>query len=296
MLLTGLMKGADFMVRETVNRKYKDGIFRSLFNSEEKLIELYNALSGSNYAADTPVRIVTLDNVIFTGIKNDIAFVIEDKFIVLTEHQSTLSPNFPLRLFCYLAREYEKLCYTDAVYSKRQVKIPRPELYVFYDGVEDAPEEWELKLSDAFLGKCDKLSVEAVVKVINVNYDKGAELLQKCRTMQEYSIFMRMIRQKFAQTGELETAVKESIRECIKNDILAEYLMKQRGDIMSILEVDLTLEECGAIREMDGYVRGKEEGLNEGVLKVAKNFKKSGIPVDVIAENTGLTIEEIEAL
>ena len=284
------------MVKETVNRKYKDGIFRSLFNNEEKLIELYNALSGSNYAADTPVRIVTLDNVIFTGIKNDIAFVIEDRFIVLTEHQSTLSPNFPLRLFCYLAREYEKLCYTDAVYSKRQVKIPRPELYVFYDGVEDAPEEWELKLSDAFLGKCDKLSVEAVVKVINVNYDKGAELLQKCRTMQEYSIFMRMIRQKFAQTGELETAVKESIRECIKNDILAEYLMKQRGDIMSILEVDLTLEECGAIREMDGYVRGKEEGLNEGIIKVAGNLKKSGIPVDVIAQNTGLTIEEIEAL
>lgn len=99
--------------------------------------------------------------------------------------------------------------------------------------------------------------------------------------MQEYSFFMRMIRQKFAQTGELETAVKESIRECIKNDILAEYLMKQRGDIMSILEVDLTLEECGAIREMDGYMRGEEE---------------KGFDYEVIQDITGLSIEEISGI
>lgn len=51
-------------------------------------------------------------------------------------------------------------------------------------GTEDAPYEWELKLYDAFLGNCDKLSIEAVVKGINVNNDKGAELLNKCITLQ----------------------------------------------------------------------------------------------------------------
>lgn len=288
------------MEKETVKRNYKDGIFRDLFNNEGRLLELYNALSGESYPVGTPIKIVTLDNVIFNELKNDIAFVIDNRFIILAEHQSTFSPNFPLRMFCYLAREYEKLCYTEIVYSKRQVMIPTPELYVFYDGKEDYPEEWELKLSDAYLGKCDKITVEAVVKIFNVNYDKGAKLLEKCRTLQEYSLLMQMVRTKFAVTGSRETAVKESIRECIESDILAEYLKEQRGDIMSILEVNLTLEERDAIREQDGYYRGRIDGLEEGqrekAFEIAKNLKKAGLDIELIAENTGLTVEEIEAL
>ena len=158
------------------------------------------------------------------------------------------------------------------------------------------------------MAKCDKIPVEAVVKIINVNYEKGAQLLQKCKTMQEYSLFIQMVRERFKETGDRETAVRESIRECIRTDVLAEYLERQKGDIMSILEVNLTLEERDAIREMDGYVRGKEEGLAEGLeegrsagaleksREIAKNLKAAGLDVKMIADNTGLTIEEIEDL
>ena len=45
---------------------------------------------------------------------------------------------------------------------------------------------------------------------------------------------------------------------------------------------------------------GKAEGIEEGekrkALEVAKNFKKDGIPLEIIAKNTGLSIEEIKAL
>jgi len=195
-------------------------------------------------------------------------------------------------MFCYLGKEYEKECYSDAVYSKRLVTIPTPELYVFYDGKDDAPEEWALKLSDAFIEKCDKISVEAVVKVINVNYEKGAKFLTRCKTMQEYSLFMQKVCMKYTESGSIETAVTETIRECIDSDILKDYLMKQRGHIMSVLEVDLTREQCEEIRWRDGYEEGREEKARE----IAKNLKASGIPIDVIAKNTGLTIEEIEKL
>ncbi len=44
----------------------------------------------------------------------------------------------------------------------------------------------------------------------------------------------------------------------------------------------------------------RNEGLVEGAARekreIAKNLKHAGIPIDVIAENTGLTIEEIENL
>lgn len=103
---------------------------------------------------------------------------------------------------------------------------------------------------------------------------------------------MYMIRVKYAETGSLMTAVSESIYDCINSDVLKEYLLDHRGDIMSVLEVNLTIEEREVISWRDGYEDGKEAGIRE----IAANLKKSGIPIDIIAANTGLTVEEIEAL
>lgn len=83
----------------------------------------------------------------------------------------------PMRMLNYMAKEYERLYFSKAIYSKQLVQVPTPELYVFYNGREELPLEQELKLSDAFVQKCDKLSIEVVVKVINVNYEKGYSLL-----------------------------------------------------------------------------------------------------------------------
>ena len=58
--------------------------------------------------------------------------------------------------------------------------------------------------------------------------------------------------------------------------------------------------EVTEIRWHYGYDEGKAAGLEKGAAQkqreIAKNFKHAGIPVDVIAENTGLTAEEIENL
>ena len=48
--------------------------------------------------------------------------------------------------------------------------------------------------------------------------------------------------------------------------------------------------------EAIGLKKGRSEGAAQEKREIAKNFKHAGIPVDVIAENTGLTAEEIERL
>ena len=52
--------------------------------------------------------------------------------------------------------------------------------------------------------------------------------------------------------------------------------------------------------EAIGLKKGRSEGLVEGAAQekreIAKNLKHAGIPIAVIAENTGLTAEEIEKL
>ncbi len=287
---------------------YKDNTFCTLFSDKENLIELYNALSGSNYDKDTPVKIVTLDDAFFGDRENDLSFIIDHKWIILTEQQSTLCPNIPLRMLVYIAREYEKLVFSREIYSKKLVKIPTPELYVFYNGVQDAPVEQEMKLSDAFMAECDKISVEVVVRFINVNYEKGAELLKRCNTMQGYSRLIHMIRAKYRECGELGAAIEESIRECQASGILTEFLKEHGGDVMSFLFEKLTREECEAIREADGYEQGKSDGFEQGEAsgfekgkldekrKIAVNLRRKGLDVKVISEATGLTEDEIKAL
>ena len=58
-------------------------------------------------------------------------------------------------------------------YPRRLKKIPTPEFYVFYNGEEDYPESATLRLSDAFITAPEKPSLELVVSVTNINYNKG---------------------------------------------------------------------------------------------------------------------------
>lgn len=284
---------------QQIKRSYKDGVFRQLFNDKEKLIELYNALSGRSYSKDTEIEIVTLEDALFGDIKNDLSFIMDNRFIVMIEHQATVNPNMPLRMLSYAAREYERRGLTKKVYSRRRIEIPTPELYMLYNGAEDQPIMQELKLSDAYIAKCGKISLEARVMVINVNYDKGADILKRCKTLNEYSMFIHMIREKQQEKG-LQKAVEESVRECMRKGILTEFLERNGGDIVSLVRIELTREECEAIREEDGYVRGLEDGLNEGrieeQLKIARNMKALGLTTDVISKASGLMEKEIEAL
>jgi predicted transposase/invertase (TIGR01784 family) len=56
--------------------------------------------------------------------------------------------------------------------------------------------------------------------------------------------------------------------------------------------------------EQRGEIRGKAEGIQIGeargeekkAILIAKNLLKAGLAIDVIADSTGLTIEQIEAL
>lgn len=98
------------------NRKYKDTIFRWIFSQIENLLSLYNAVTGKHYQNPEELEIVTLENAIYMGMKNDLAFVLE-MGLYLYEHQSTYNPNIPLRDLFYIASEYQKLV-VSAKYSR----------------------------------------------------------------------------------------------------------------------------------------------------------------------------------
>ena len=87
------------------NRNYKDTIFRMIFSDRESLLSLYNAVNKRNYTNPDDLEIVTLENAIYMGMKNDLAFIL-DMNLYLYEHQSTVNPNIPLRDLFYICLLY----------------------------------------------------------------------------------------------------------------------------------------------------------------------------------------------
>ena len=83
----------------TANRKYKDSVFVDLFSEDEKakenFLSLYNALHNTNLQLSCPVENIKLDNVMYMNIVNDVSCLVDNKIIVLAEHQSTINENMP---------------------------------------------------------------------------------------------------------------------------------------------------------------------------------------------------------
>jgi hypothetical protein len=109
------------------NKQYKDSVFSLLFSDPDTLRELYGALEGVNLPPDIPVTINTLEGVLYKTLLNDVSFEIDNRLVLLLEHQSTINPNMAIRLLMYIARIYEKLTTGKNLYGKRKLIIPRPE-------------------------------------------------------------------------------------------------------------------------------------------------------------------------
>ena len=168
-----------------VNRNYKDTIFRMLFSDRKNLLSLYNAINGTSYENPEELEIVTLENAIYMGMKNDLAFII-DTNLFLYEHQSTYTPNMPLRDLFYISAEYQKLVNKKSLYSSALQKIPAPNFIVFYNGEEKKEDRWENCLSEAYenlsgepkleLGKLYDLIVLAVNEFLGVTKHGAIEI------------------------------------------------------------------------------------------------------------------------
>ena len=129
----------------TANRKYKDTVFRMLFTDRKNLLSLYNAVNGSHYEDADALEIVTLENAVYMGMKNDLAFIV-DTGLFLYEHQSTYNPNMPLRDLFYISGEYQKFVDNRSLYSSSLQKIPAPNFIVFYNGTEKKEDSWILRI------------------------------------------------------------------------------------------------------------------------------------------------------
>ena len=272
------------------SRKYKDTVFRMLYNNKQALLELYNALNNTDCSNPDNLTITTLEGNTYLNMKNDVSFILNFE-LNLFEHQSTPCPNIPLRNLYYIAASYMNIIPITKTYRDSIIKIPTPRFFVFYNGTHPMKDITEYKLSDLFSNPLQKTALELTTTVYNVNEGHNAELMKASKTLKGYSIFVAKVR-KYKEIVEekynsshktslnllvdkedvlkelISEAVAKAIDECIDENILKDFFITYRQEVIRMSILEYTAE--GHIKELQD--ESYENGVNSGIKNTTDLF------------------------
>jgi hypothetical protein len=279
----------------TLNRTYKDQIFRAIFKEKEQFLSLYNAVNGTDYDNPDDLTVTTVEQYVFMGMKNDVSYLV-DMNLALYEHQSTDAPNSPIRFLCYFTQQLQDMIKPRQLYSTKRIELPNPQFLVFYNGKKELPEKSTLRLSDSFPKGIGEPQVELIVTVLNINPGYNEDLKKNCPILNEYIIFVEKVREycKDIEAGSIsEEEQKKAIGEaalravnwCIKHHVLEEFLTKNKRQVIIMSIFEFNDEILAQIREddrkfarEDGFLEGLQVGHIDAIQKmIRKDFSKEEI-------------------
>ena len=253
---------------------------------------------------ETGVAINTLNETLMSREKNDVSFLLDEKLVVVMEHQSTMSKNMPFRCLQYIGHLFENtLTSKQALYQTTRITLPRPEFIVLYNGIRSYPDHGTLRISDAYeiIEGYDAIFLELEVMVYNVNENHNREIMNRSEDLRGYAFFVHRVRlhetalkRQGAGTDRDRTirAIRQAIQDCKRQELLLEYWSKLTTEEINIIgaEWDNNIAKEVAREE------GREEGREERDREIARKMKNAGKPLSEIIEFTGLSIEIIDRL
>ncbi|GAB7140610.1 hypothetical protein RsTz2092_05600 [Deferribacterales bacterium RsTz2092] len=180
------------------------------------------------------------------------------------------------RLLIYIARIYEKLIDSKAIYRHRMLTIPRPEFIALYNCNDDIPDESIKKLSALFAeaGLEDKALLELEVKVLNVNSGHNKDILGSSKTLGDCAEFIEVVKRETKGLNSedkvaLAVAMERAIRICIERGILKDFLYRHSREVMNMgmltSEFDLNVAKRVWREEAfeEGELIGKQKAFQE---------------------------------
>lgn len=291
-------------------RQHKDLLFKHIFGSEKHkdlTLYLYNAVNHSSYTDYSQIQLVTLDDVLYVAMKNDIGFLFGNE-LNMFEQQSTWNPNMPLRMLFYAAEELAQ--YADEhninLYTSVLKKIPAPRCIVFYNGDTEQPEKTELLLSQMFENGSQG-DIEVKVSVYNINRGRSQALKDACKPLNEYCWFIDRVNELKQGMG-LDKAVSEAIDEMPDDFIIAPLIKPEKAKVTKMLRTEYdkkafakSLYDDGkaegiAVGKAEGIAQGKAEGDKARARKTALLMIQDKEDPAKIQRYTGLPMDQITKL
>ena len=316
------MKGASTVRRGDVGKvldtkMYKETRWRPtlLFGNEKNekiLIALLNAIFGFE-GADKIVKLTFLNTINLQEYLKDKLTTLDVKaedsngVRVNIEMQVESEPSYIQRVIYYLdklytgqlkkAEPFEKLNKTISIsilnfrLLKKEADLHNIYRYLNIKSKQELTDIKELHFIELPKYKEDKPKKEQ---------SKFEKWLHVLKFGELYADNLDDLPDELKEEEEIVMALQEMVRA--SNDETVRQILEMRAkarheEASRLYQAEKRGEERGIIEgEKRGIEKGKEEGRKERDIEVAKNLLKINIPVEAIAQSTGLSIEEIEKL
>ena len=127
------------------------------------------------------------------------------------------------------------------------------------------------------------------VLTLNINEGYNQELFEQCTILRKYTEYVTRVRT-YVKKMPLETAVNQAVNTCIRDNVLAEFLRRNRVEViaMSIFEYDKKEEEQ-KLRKAE-----YEFGAQNTKKEICRSMIKENISNAMISKILGVNQATIE--
>lgn len=275
--------------KKLIKRKLKDSVFADLFSHKKYSLKLYEALHPEDKnVAKKDIKNVTIKTIVVNDIYNDLGMMVKDKVLFLLESQSTWSINILVRIFLYLAYTYKNYFNNNDInlYASKKVFVPMPELYVIYTGYKKIVKK-EISLNEEFF--YNKAPFDVKVKVISSS--KRNDIIY------QYIEFCRIGKGYIKKYGNKKSTIEKIIKECIRRNILNEYLIERREEVVDIMGIlfdqDMVIRNYEKQLKNEARAEGMQQGMQQGMRDaIVHMFNNKKISAKEGAEYLGMSVKK----
>ena len=216
----------------------------------------------------------------------------------------------PLRGFFYFAQLYqkylaEKKAPPKNILGSRLVKIPKPRFFVFYNGKDDMPDLFKMRLSEAFISPDDSGDFEWSATVVNINEDKLNGIHKNCESLYDYARFVAKVRECSKGVSPTTESVTQAVNWATKERLLDGFFERQKAEVIGMILTEFDMEQFKRDMREDGYDEGHQQGMQEGLAEGAQQkaveaavnlLKMNKLSPEEIAQAQGLPLEQVQEL
>ncbi len=274
--------------KQKTKRNTKDSVFTHLFSIPKYQLELYQTLHPEDKnVTESDIETITRECVVAQHEHNDLGILVKDTLMVFVEAQNSWSPNIVLRLMSYAIQSLMDYFRERDVFLHGNTKVacPKIELYaIFSCEHQDMPET--LSLRKEFFpdgGACDLDATVHVIRFKEGNLD----------IINQYIMFCRVFNQQLKLYGYSEKTIRETLRICSNEGILAEYIKKMENEIMDIMATLFDQENITRLYGLQERKEGETQGINARNAEFVRNLFQMNMDIQFIEKATGLSKEEI---
>jgi hypothetical protein len=250
-----------------VYRTFKDRAFRKLFSDINLVKQLVAAIFFISIDEIKKIEFNTISSPIFKSYQNDISVIVNDRLIIILEHQSTFNKNLTLKLFVYKAdiiKDYIQIHNID-IHSSKDIIIPVVCNCVIYYGDRIHTDIINLDPDFKFDSEFEQSKTSDAVTIYNISEGFNKTLKEKCEPLKHFATFLDTIKiNSLDKKLTPALAIAKSIKECIKAGILVDFLSHNQRRVIKMYLKTTDYEE--ELINM-GLEKGERKGLF-GAIKV----------------------------